>query len=62
MWWTTKKGQMSLIMRVLCLYLCCLVSVESTGALVPDVLVVEAIKIMMNKCTHFMKELDNLAT
>lgn len=37
-------------------------SVESTGALTPDVLVVEAIKIMMNKCTHFMKELDNLTT
>eukprot|EP00731_Ephydatia_muelleri_P027482 Em0019g355a len=37
-------------------------SVESTGALAPDVLVVEAIKIMMGKCTHFMEELDNLTT
>ena len=37
-------------------------SIESTGALPPDVLVVEAIKIMMGKCTHFMEELNNLAT
>lgn len=38
------------------------VSVESTGALAPDVLVIEAVKIMMGKCSHFMNELDNLAT
>lgn len=34
------------------------VSVESTGILPPDVLVSEAIKILMGKCQRFLNELD----
>ena len=37
------------------------VSVESTGALTPDLLVVEAVKVLMDKCTHFISELDRLS-
>ena len=37
------------------------VSVESTGALPPDLLVEEAVKVLMNKCTHFLSELDHLS-
>ncbi|XP_028514803.1 DNA-directed RNA polymerases I and III subunit RPAC1 [Exaiptasia diaphana] len=33
-------------------------SVESTGALRPDILVGEAIKVLMNKCRLFLAELD----
>lgn len=36
----------------------CAVSVESTGILPPDVLVSEAIKILMGKCQRFLNELD----
>ena len=36
------------------------VSVESTGALEPDQLVVEAVKVLMDKCTHFLSELDHI--
>lgn len=39
-------------------YVVLLVSVESTGALRPDVLVGEAIKVLMNKCRIFLAELD----
>ncbi|KAK2547672.1 DNA-directed RNA polymerases I and III subunit RPAC1 [Acropora cervicornis] len=34
-------------------------SVESTGALHPDVLVCEAIKVLIGKCRHFLSELDS---
>jgi DNA-directed RNA polymerase I and III subunit RPAC1 len=34
-------------------------SVESTGALPSDVLVLEAIEVLMSKCTHFISELDS---
>lgn len=33
-------------------------SVESTGALPPDTLVCESIKVLMGKCRHFLSELD----
>ena len=36
------------------------VSVESTGALAPDVLVTEAIQVLMAKCKHFLSELDHM--
>ncbi|NP_001264560.1 DNA-directed RNA polymerases I and III subunit RPAC1 isoform 2 [Gallus gallus] len=35
-------------------------SVESTGILPPDVLVTEAIKILMGKCQRFLNELDSV--
>lgn len=38
--------------------LCFPVSVESTGVLPPDVLVSEAIKVLMGKCRRFLDELD----
>ncbi|KAM6956617.1 DNA-directed RNA polymerases I and III subunit RPAC1 [Aplochiton taeniatus] len=34
-------------------------SVESTGILTPDVLVTEAIKVLMTKCQRFLNELDS---
>lgn len=34
------------------------VSVESTGVLPPDVLVSEAIKVLMGKCRRFLDELE----
>uniref|UniRef100_A0A673VWH6 DNA-directed RNA polymerases I and III subunit RPAC1 n=1 Tax=Salmo trutta TaxID=8032 RepID=A0A673VWH6_SALTR len=34
-------------------------SVESTGILAPDVLVTEAIKVLMTKCRRFLSELDS---
>lgn len=36
-----------------------IVSVESTGTLPPDILVTEAIKILMAKCQRFLNELDS---
>ena len=36
------------------------VSVESTGSLPPDVLVGEAVKVLMTKCTRFLTELDHI--
>ena len=36
------------------------VSVESTGALPPHVLVEEAVKVLMNKCTQFLTELNHI--
>lgn len=47
----------------LCMILtvCCFsVSVESTGALPPDVLVQEALKILKLKCAFFLTELDQI--
>ncbi len=38
------------------------VSVESTGALPPDVLVEEAVKVLMEKCEYFLNKLDHLTT
>ena len=35
------------------------VSVESTGALPPETLVSEAIKVLIGKCRHFLQELDD---
>lgn len=35
------------------------VTVESTGILPPDVLVSEAIKVLMAKCQRFLSELDS---
>lgn len=35
------------------------VTVESTGILTPDVLVTEAIKVLMAKCQRFLNELDS---
>lgn len=35
------------------------VTVESTGILPPDVLVTEAIKVLMTKCQKFLNELDS---
>jgi len=35
------------------------VTVESTGILTPDVLVTEAIKVLMVKCQRFLNELDS---
>ncbi|XP_064402889.1 DNA-directed RNA polymerases I and III subunit RPAC1-like [Halichondria panicea] len=35
-------------------------SVESSGALPPDTLMVEAIKVLREKCTHFLEELNEL--
>ena len=40
-------------------YVFYLVSVESTGALSSDVLVCEAIKVLLGKCRHFLSELDS---
>ncbi|XP_071962083.1 DNA-directed RNA polymerases I and III subunit RPAC1-like [Antedon mediterranea] len=37
-------------------------SVESTGALPPNVLVSEAIKVLMSKCKQFLSELDSVTT
>ena len=37
-----------------------IVSVESTGALPPDVLVQEAVKILKLKCAFFLTELDKM--
>ncbi|XP_068684097.1 DNA-directed RNA polymerases I and III subunit RPAC1-like isoform X2 [Montipora capricornis] len=34
-------------------------SVESTGALSPDVLVCESLKVLVEKCRHFLSELDS---
>ena len=36
------------------------VSVESTGALAPNVLMEEAVKILMGKCAAFLKELTEV--
>ena len=36
------------------------VSVESTGALSADTLVLEAIRVMIGKCNHFLSELDRI--
>ena len=36
----------------------CAVSIESTGALQPDVLMTEAIKVLMGKCRRFTEEVD----
>ncbi len=36
------------------------VSVESSGALPPDTLMMEAIKVLREKCTHFLEELNEL--
>lgn len=36
------------------------VSVESTGALPPDVLVEEAIQVLISKCQFFLTQLDKL--
>lgn len=36
------------------------VSVESTGVLPPDVLVSEAIKVLMGKCQRFLDELKSI--
>lgn len=36
------------------------VTVESTGILPPDVLVTEAIKVLMAKCQRFLNELDSV--
>lgn len=33
--------------------------VESTGALAPDILVSEAIKVLIGKCRHFLQEIDD---
>ena len=35
------------------------VSIESTGALPPNVLMTEAVKILQGKCRHFLQELDD---
>ncbi|XP_068597418.1 DNA-directed RNA polymerases I and III subunit RPAC1 isoform X1 [Brachionichthys hirsutus] len=37
-------------------------SVESTGVLPPDVLVTEAVKVLMAKCQRFLNELDSAVT
>ena len=37
-----------------------IVSVESTGALSADTLVLEAIRVMIGKCNHFLSELDRI--
>ena len=34
------------------------VSIESTGALQPDVLMTEAIKVLIGKCRRFIQEID----
>ena len=36
------------------------VSIESTGSLAPNVLLEEAVKILMGKCQTFLTELDRL--
>ena len=36
------------------------VSVESTGALSPNILMEEAVKVLINKCRFFLTELDKL--
>lgn len=36
-----------------------LVHIESTGALPPDVLFVESVKILSQKCRTFLAELEN---
>lgn len=36
------------------------VSVESTGILPPDVLVTEAIKVLMAKCQRFLSEMNSV--
>lgn len=40
-----------------CVYVC-IVSVESTGILPPDMLVSEAINVLLAKCQRFINELD----
>ena len=37
---------------------CHTVSVESVGALSADMLVLQALQILMDKCTHFLEQLD----
>ena len=37
---------------------CVTVSVESTGALASNILVLEALKILISKCDQFLGELD----
>lgn len=51
---TEKVGQIVILML---LFLP--VTVESTGVLPPDVLVTEAINVLMNKCQKFLNELDS---
>lgn len=48
----------NLALCVRCVSLRSPVSVESTGVLPPDVLVSEAIKVLMGKCRRFLDELD----
>lgn len=38
------------------------VSVESTGALTPDVLVKEAVQVLMKKCRSFLSEISESET
>ena len=40
---------------------CLLVSVESTGALSPDMLVMEAVRVLREKCKTFKQDLDVLS-
>lgn len=37
-------------------------SVESTGALSSDTLVLEALRVLMDKCSHFLTEIDTFST
>jgi len=40
----------------------CLVSIESAGALPPDQLFVDAIKLLMSKCDRLLQEIDGNTT
>jgi len=48
------------ISACVCLYCICVVSIESTGALAPNILMEEAVKILKGKCEAFLKELSEL--
>ena len=47
-----------LLVSILTSPLSSLVTVESSGVLPPDVLVTEAIKVLMSKCSRFLNELN----
>ena len=62
--WVTSLHDIAVGVIPFALFWCCecvysLVSVESTGALGPDVLMEEAVKVLMSKCEHFLMELGH---
>ena len=54
-----KKNKNKTLKKILVFFA---VSVESTGALAPETLVSEAIKVLLTKCRYFIQELDETDT